>query len=117
MCAVADARADPVPASPVYQDKVFAAVPATRLVAALNGGGPWIRSGDEIAVTVGLKPSAPSAAGFELVTVRSVLLAPCRVIAPPLIVEWFEVPVIESILLSKVWTLSVTLSWLPVAPA
>jgi len=35
---------------------------------------------------------------------------------PPLMVDGVEVPVIESIFANSVWTLSVTLSWLPVAP-
>ena len=41
----------------------------------------------------------------------------CSVITPPLTVEGVEVPVIESIFANSVWTLSVMLSWLPVAPA
>ena len=57
-----------------------------------------------------------SAAGFELVTVRLAALSVCSVITPPLTVDGVEVPVIESIFDSSVWTLSVTLSWLPVAP-
>src|SRR5262249_53319099 len=40
----------------------------------------------------------------------------CSVIAPPWMVDGVDVPVIWSILLSSVCTLSVTLSWLPVAP-
>ncbi|OIQ80136.1 outer membrane protein assembly factor BamB [mine drainage metagenome] len=41
---------------------------------------------------------------------------PTSVITPPLMVEGVDVPVIESILDNNVWTLSVMLSWLPVAP-
>jgi len=48
------------------------------------------------------KPSDANAAVFELVTVRSVPLPPCSVIAPPLMVEGFVVPVIESIFVSNV---------------
>ena len=40
----------------------------------------------------------------------------CRVMTPSLTVDGVEVPVIESIFESSVWTLSVTLTWLPVAP-
>src|SRR5580693_4624946 len=116
MRAVDDARAWAVgPGLPVYQDTVFAGVPLTSDVAAPNGE-PETRSGGWIAVTVAGKPSAASAAGFELVTDRLAALSVCSVITPPLTVEGVEVPVIESILLSSVWTLSVTLSWLPVAP-
>ena len=81
--------------------EAFAAVPATRLVAVLNGGPPT-RSGAELPVTVAPKPSDANAAVFELVTVRSVPLPPCSVIAPPLMVEEFVVPVIESIFVSNV---------------
>ena len=38
------------------------------------------------------------------------------VITPPWMVDGVEVPVIESIFANRVWMLSVTLSWLPVAP-
>ena len=49
-------------------------------------------------------------------TDRLAALSVCSVITPPLTVEGVEVPVIESIFVSSVCTLSVTLSWLPVAP-
>ena len=98
--ATAVPRAGSVPVSPVYQDTVFAAVPATRLVAVLNGGPPT-RSGAGLPVTVAPKPSDANAAVFELVTVRFVPLPPCSVIAPPLMVEGFVVPVIESIFVNS----------------
>ena len=53
-------------------------------------------------VTVAPKPSDANAAVFELVTVRLVPLPPCSVIAPPLMLEGFVVPVIESIFVSNV---------------
>ena len=62
------------------------------------------------------KPSAANAAVFELVTVRFAVSSVRSEITPPLIVDELEVPVIESIFVNSVWTLSVTLSWLPVAP-
>jgi hypothetical protein len=99
---------------PVYQATVLAE-PLTKDVAELSGE-PETRSGGWSAVTVAPKPSAPSAAVFELVTFRLAALSVCSVITPPLMVEGVEVPVIESILDNSVWTLSVTLSWLPVAP-
>ena len=98
----------------MYQATVFAE-PLTSEVALLNGE-PETRSGGWTAVTVGPKPSAANAAVFELVTFRLAALSVCSVITPPLTVEGVEVPVIESILDNSVWTLSVTLSWLPVAP-
>ena len=58
------------PVSPVYHDTVLAAVPATSVVAVLNGGPPT-RSGAGLAVTVAPKPSDANAAVFELVTVRA----------------------------------------------
>src|SRR6478672_11129178 len=64
--AVAVARADPGPASPVYQEIVFAGVPLTSEVAALNGE-PLTRSGGSVAVAVTPKPSAANAAECELV--------------------------------------------------
>src|SRR6202789_1167121 len=76
------ARGDPVVVPPVYQETVFAAVPLTSEVAVSNGG-PSTRCGAGVAFTAVLKPSAASAAGSELVTVRGVLLAPpFSVIAP-----------------------------------
>ena len=80
---------------------MLAGVPATSVVAVLNGG-PATRSGAGSALTVAPKPSAANAAVFELVTVRSVPLPPCSVIAPPLTVEGLLVPVIELILASSV---------------
>ena len=87
----------------MYQITVLAAVPATRVVAVLNGGPPT-RSGAGGALTVPVapKPSAVNAAVFELVTVRSLALPPCSVIAPPLTVEGLVVPVIESIFFNSV---------------
>src|ERR1700688_2001240 len=112
---VAVVRADPGPDSPVYQVTVFAGVPATCDVA-LPNGEPATRSGGTAAGAAAPRPSAANASEFELVTVRLAPLLLRSVIAPPLIVDAAEVPVIESIFASSVWTLSVTLSWLPVAP-
>src|ERR1035437_2357953 len=114
--AVDDARADPGPASPAYQDTVFAGVPLPGDVAVLNGEPPT-RSGGRAAVAGAPKPSAANAAAFELVTAKFAALSVCSAITPPPTVDGVEVPVIESIFASSVWTLSVTLSWLPVAPA
>ena len=91
------------------------AAPLTRVVAVFSGAPPT-RSGGWTAVTVAPKPSAANAAAFELVTFRLAALSVCSVITPPLTVDGVDVPVIESIFVSSVWTLSVTLSWLPVAP-
>ncbi len=77
----------------MYQATV-SAEPLTSEVALLNGE-PETRSGGWTAVTVGPKPSAPSAAVFELVTFRLAALSVCSVITPPLTVEGVEVPVIE----------------------
>src|ERR1700681_2918260 len=110
--AVAVARADPWPASPVYQEIVLAGVPLTSDVAELNGE-PLIRSGGCVAVAVAPKPSAPHAAGVELVTVKPAALSVCSAITPPLIVDGVEVPLIASIFVNSVWMLSVTLTWLP----
>src|SRR5450756_96262 len=109
-----EARAEPTgPGLPVYQATVFA-VPLTSDVAVPGGAGT--RSGGWAAVTLPLKPSAANAVEFELETDRLAALSVCSEITPPLMVEGVEVPVIESILLNSVWTLSVTLTWLPVAP-
>ena len=62
------------------------------------------------------KPSAASAAGFELVTDKLAASSVRSAITPPLTVDGFEVPVIESIFDNSVCTLSVMLSWLPTAP-
>src|SRR5215212_2555165 len=113
--AVAAARAGPGPASPVYQEIVFAGVPLTSEVAVPNGTLPT-RSGGTAAVTVGPNPSARKAAELELVTVMLAALSVWSLVTPPLMVEGIEVPVIESILVSSACTLSVTLSWLPAAP-
>src|SRR5450631_2315384 len=113
MRAVAVARAEPGPASPVYHEIVFAGVPLTSAVAV--SGEPETRSG-VVAVTAGPKPSAASAAGFELVTDRLAASSVCSATTPPLTVDGFEVPVIESIFDNSVCTLSVTLIWLPTAP-
>src|SRR4051812_20351306 len=116
MRATAVPRADPAAFSPVYQDTVLAGVPATSDEAVLKGGPPT-RSGAGLALTMAPKPSAANAAALELVTVRLAPSAPCSSIAPLLpTVEEFFAPVIESILASRVCTLSVMLSWLPVAP-
>src|SRR5262245_18380245 len=112
--AVDDAVEGPEPASPVYQATVFAA-PLTRAVAVFSGVPPT-RSGGWIAVTVGPKPSAANAAAFELVTLRLAASSVRIVITPPLTDDGVEVPVIESIFVSNVWTLSLTLSWFPCAP-
>src|SRR5258708_3095075 len=114
MRAVALARADPEPASPVYQPPVFA-LPLTSVVA-LPWGEPPTRSGGTAAVAVAGRPSAANAGPFELVTDRLAALSVCSVITPPETVDGVEVPVIESIFERSVCTLSVTLSWLPVAP-
>src|SRR5450631_666610 len=114
MRAVAVARADPGPLSPVYQEIVLAGVPLTSAVAV--SGEPESRSGGWVAVTVGPQPSAASAAGFELVTDRLAASSVRSATTPPLTVDGFEVPVIESIFDNSVCTLSVTLSWLPTAP-
>lgn len=47
---------------------------------------------------------------FELVTERSAVVPECSVIEPPVIEDGTAVPVIESILASKVVMLSVTLN-------
>src|SRR6266702_1164575 len=107
-------RGDPGPEFPVYQETVLAE-PLIRLVADPNGD-PLTRSGGWAAVTVPLKPSAANAAAFELVIDNAAALSVRSVITPPLTVDGFELPVIWSIFDSRAWTLSVTLSWLPVAP-
>lgn len=61
-------------------------------------------------------PSAPSAAEFELEIERLSPSAPCSVIAPLLMVDGFLVPLTWSIFAISVCTLSVMLTWLPVAP-
>src|SRR5450631_4449088 len=103
MRAVAVARADPGPFSPVYQETVLAGVPLTSDVAV--NGEPETRSGGWVAVTVGPKPSAANAAEFELVTDRLAASSVCSAITPPLMVDGLEVPVIESIFDNSVWTL------------
>src|SRR5438445_7324052 len=114
MRTVDEARAVPGPELPVYQATVLAE-PLTRVVADPSGEPPT-RSGGCGAVTVPENPRAANAAAFELVTERLAASSVCSVITPPLTIEGVEVPVIWSILESSVWTLSVTLSWLPVAP-
>ena len=115
MRAIAVPRGGSVPTSPVYHETVLADVPPIRLVAVANGG-PLTRNGAGFALAVALKPSAANAAVFELETVRLAPSPPCSAITPPVTVDGVPVPVIESIFASKVWTLSVMLSWLPVAP-
>src|ERR1700722_2563801 len=90
-------------------------------VVPVTGDGIWLLTTLPVTVVFAFafapvgKPSAVSAAVLELVTVRG--LAPaCNVIAPLLMDEAVEGSVIESIFVSSVPTLSVTLSSLPVAP-
>ncbi|MGY3444386.1 hypothetical protein ACVW17_004387 [Bradyrhizobium sp. USDA 4473] len=90
-------------------------MPATRLVAVSNGGPPTL-SGAGAAVVLLAMPSAPSAAVFELEIERLSPSAPCKVITPLLMVDGFLVPLIWSIFAISVCTLSVMLTWLPVAP-
>ena len=85
---------------------------AALLVATL----PATCSGGRVAVEGVLRPSAVNAAEFVVVTVRLDPALLRSVITPPLTVDGIVVPVIESIFASIVWTLSVRLSWLPVAP-
>ena len=65
-----------------------------------------------VAVTVPVKPSAANAVVLLLVTDRFAVVPECSVIEPPLILDGIAVPVIESILPSKVAMLSPTLIWL-----
>src|SRR6478735_3495268 len=110
--AIAVERAEPGPSLPVYHLMVLAE-PFTSDVAVLAGEEPT-RSGAFGAVTgEDVKPSAVKPALVELMLRlpgSSVLI----VITPPWMVDGFDVPVIWSILSSKVWMLSPTLSWLPV---
>jgi len=67
------------------------------------------------------KPSAAIADGLELVILRSGASSVCRVMVPLLavevMVEGVDVPVIESILLNKFWTVAVAGSiWLAPVP-
>ena len=66
--------------------------------------------------TVPLKPSAPNAFAFELVMVRSDAVPECSVMTPWLITDGGADDVMPLILASRSSTVSVTLSWLPVAP-
>jgi|SRR4051795_5123774 hypothetical protein len=100
MRTVEEERGEPGPEFPVYHDTVLAGVPLTSAVAELNGR-PLTRSGGCVAVTVAPKPSAAKAGVFELVMFRLAALSVCNVIAPPPIVDGVEVPVIESILVSR----------------
>src|SRR6187399_2646047 len=109
MRAIAVPRGESVPSSPVYQETVLADVPPTRLVAVANGG-PLTRNGAGFALAGALKPSAANAAAFELEIVRLAPSPPCNATTPPATVDGVPVPVIESILASKVCTLSVMLS-------
>src|SRR5512140_3619225 len=95
---------------------VFAGVPLTCDVAEPNGE-PLTRSGGTDVGAEAPKPSAANAAAFELVTVRLAPMLLRSAIAPPLMVDGTVVPVIASIFVNIVWTLSVTLSWLTPAPA
>src|SRR4029453_3663368 len=113
MRAIAVPRGESVPSSPLYQETVLAEVPPTRLVAVANGG-PLTRNGAGFALAVALKPSAANAAAFELEIVRLAPSPPCNATTPPATVDGVQVPVIKSILASKVCTLSVMLSWLQV---
>src|ERR1700681_4741606 len=94
---------------------VFAGVPLTSVVAVPNGEPPT-RSGPTVTGAEVPKPSAANAAEFELVTGRLAPMLLRNAIAPPLMVDGTVVPVSESIFVNSVWTLSVTLSWLPAAP-
>src|ERR1700716_2761813 len=108
--AVADARAVAVgPGLPVYQVTVLAGVPLTSDVAEPSGEPPT-RNGGTVAVAGALKPSAAHAGVFELETDRPAALSVCSEITPPLTVDGVDVPVIESIFVSSVCTLSVMLS-------
>src|SRR6185312_1106948 len=111
---VAVERAEPGPELPVYHLTVLAE-PLTRLVAD-DKGEPDTRSGGWAALTVPVKPSAVKAVAFELVTESVEASSVCSVMTPPWIVDGVDVPVIWSIFDSSACTLSVTLSWLPVAP-
>src|SRR6185295_11670132 len=111
---VAVERAEPGPELPVYQATVFAE-PLTSDVDEPSGA-PVTRSGGCTAATVPTNTGAPNAATFELVTERVAASSVCSVMTPPLTVEGVDVPVMASIFDSRVWTLSVTLSWFPVAP-
>src|SRR5260370_5729031 len=62
------------------------------------------------------KPSAPNA-GEELESDRSCAVPVCSVIAPVEALMVGATPVIAPIFVSKLPTVSVTLSWLPTAPA
>src|SRR5437879_3616954 len=113
--ATAVERGEPGPSLPVYHFTVLAE-PFTSVVAELAGDEPT-RSGGCVAVTGEvLKPSAAVAPGVEPEMLRLAASSVLMVIEPPWMVDGFEVPVIWSILLIRVWMLSVTLSWLPVAP-
>src|ERR1019366_6820090 len=84
--AVDDARADPGPASPVYQDTVFAGVPLTSDVAVLNGEPPT-RSGGRAAVAaatnvIGAPLTVMVSPAAKLVVSESVLAAPDNSVAP-----------------------------------
>src|SRR5580700_7442846 len=119
---VAVERAEPGPELPAYQPTVLAD-PFTSDVA-LPSGEPETRSGGWAGVKGpapakprALNPAAgPVAAAFELVMDRLAALSVWSVMTPPETVDGVEVPVIESIFFKSVWTLSVTLIWLPVAP-
>ena len=86
------------------------AEPFTSVVAELAGDEPT-RNGGCVAVTgVAPKTSELSAPVFEVVMLRLAASSVLIVIEPPWTVDGFDVPVIWSTLLSRVWMLSVTLS-------
>src|SRR6266702_6259190 len=116
--AMAVERGEPGPSLPVYHLTVLAE-PFTSVVAELAGQEPTRSGGCVAVIDDELKPSAPSAAvapGVEPEMLRLDASSVLIVIEPPWMVDGFEVPVIWSILLIRVWMQSVTLSWLPVAP-
>ena len=73
---------------------------------------PIVPPPPRVAVTVPVKPSAANAAVLLLVTDRSEVVPECSVIEPPVIADGIAVPVIASILASKVPMLSAMLIWL-----
>src|SRR5450755_2902213 len=113
-----------LPATKLMASELVPARPDNAVTPLIGAGGaaslltrlPATCSGGRVTVAVAGKPSAANAAVLLLVTVRLAPVLLRSAIAPPLMVDGIEVPVIESIFASIVWTLSVTLSWLPVAP-
>ncbi len=114
------------PAAKPAASELVPAAPDNAVVPLIGAGVPaWLLtalpatcSGGSVAVTLPLapRPSAANAVVLVLVTVRFDPALLRSAIAPPLTVDGIEVPLIESIFESSVCTLSVMLSWLPVAP-